>query len=229
MSAKNPPVIHPYFYSPVKRVFDVLVSLGLLIILSPSLIFISFLVLLTSGWPVIFRQNRIGLNQLTFKLYKFRTMKLGAEKSQQKLAEKNEAPFPMFKLHHDPRFVGIGRWLSNTGLDELPQLLNILKGDMSFVGPRPLPIKEASAVHQLYPDWQFRELVKPGIFSQWSLDADRHSSIEHWRQLDLMTVTNGGLSYELKIIEANTLKALIWTLKTSLTRIKLRLKQLNQK
>jgi lipopolysaccharide/colanic/teichoic acid biosynthesis glycosyltransferase len=221
MPIKSIVAIHPFYFSPAKRILDVGVSLGLLICLAPLLIVVGLTVLASAGRPILFKQQRWGYKNRLFWLYKFRTMKLDSHQQQAKLADKNEAPFPMFKLHQDPRFVGIGRWLSNTGLDELPQLINILRGEMSLIGPRPLPVAEAKILHRLYPSWRFRELVKPGIFSLWSLDAKRHSSLKHWQELDQKTLVTGGLSYELGLILANTLRATSWTTRTSIYRIKL--------
>lgn len=220
MSSKLKIIINSFYYSSLKRSLDVFMALFLIIILAPIGLVIWFGILITSGRPIIFKQKRSGFHNQPFWLYKFKTMHQSAEKLKKTLLTENEAPFPMFKHHDDPRFVGIGRWLSNTGLDELPQLLNILKGEMSFIGPRPLPVSEAKIIHHKYPNWRFRELVKPGIFSEWSLDAKRHSSIKHWQDLDQKTLENGGLKYELKIIQANTFKAIFWTAKTSLARFK---------
>jgi lipopolysaccharide/colanic/teichoic acid biosynthesis glycosyltransferase len=138
-------------------------------------------------------------------------MHLGAEKLQSRFLTQNEAPAPMFKLHSDPRFVGIGQWLSNTGLDELPQLINILRGEMSFIGPRPLPIAEAKALLQRQVSWRFRQAVKPGILSEWSLDNQRHRSLKHWQALDKLSVQNGGLGYELGLIVVSAISICGWT------------------
>lgn len=211
-------VIHPYHNSVTKRWFDVFVALFLLTFLSPLLILITSVVWLTAGLPLFYTQKRIGKNGLIFQVIKFRTMTIGAEKNQKKLQSQNEAPYPMFKLHNDPRFVGVGRWLSNTGLDELPQLWNILRGDMSFVGPRPLPVNESKKLLALKPAWRFRTLVKPGIFSEWSIDERRHHSLTHWQKLDTLTVVQGGLKFEIKLIVASAVNILSWTTKTSSVR-----------
>ncbi len=210
--------IHPYHSSRQKRWFDVVFSSLLLVTMTPLLLAIGLVILLTAGRPVLYSQKRTGLHGKVFALWKFRTMKVAAERLQKKLLALNEAPYPMFKLHNDPRFVGVGRWLSNTGIDELPQLWNILIGDMSFVGPRPLPINESKELLQLKPQWQFRLKIKPGIFSEWSIDERRHQSLAHWQKLDLLTVTSGGLGHELKIITATAANILLWTIKTSISR-----------
>jgi lipopolysaccharide/colanic/teichoic acid biosynthesis glycosyltransferase len=115
-----------------------------------------------------------------------------------KYVKLNEAPAPMFKIKKDPRFVGAGWPLSRTGLDELPQLWNIVRGEMSFVGPRPLPVSEARA---LPADWRaWREQVRPGIFSQWALSQEKHLSLTKWRQLEKTTLTQGSLKTDLQQI-----------------------------
>jgi lipopolysaccharide/colanic/teichoic acid biosynthesis glycosyltransferase len=210
--------MHPYHNSVAKRWFDIVLALGLLVGLCPLLIAIAGIVFITAGSPVFYSQKRTGKHNREFSVFKFRTMVMGAEKNQKKLQAQNEAPYPMFKLHNDPRFVGVGRWLSNTGLDELPQLWNILRGEMSFVGPRPLPVNESKKLLLLKPAWQFRTLVKPGIFSEWSIDQRRHQSLARWQKLDALTVSQGGLFFELKLIAANAVGILLWTAKTSLIR-----------
>lgn len=127
-------------------------------------------------------------------MFKFRTMHVGAEKQRGKFEKYNEAPSPMFKIENDPRFTGIGKWLSNYGLDELPQLLNILKDEMSIVGPRPLPLIEAN---KLDKNWDFRYLVRPGILSKWALSSRRHSSLKAWLQLEQTQLKNGSLDADL--------------------------------
>ena len=107
-------------------------------------------------------------------------MKNEADLHKKNLSKLNEAPFPMFKIAKDPRYVGIGRLLSRSGLDELPQLINILRGEMSFIGPRPLPLAEAA---ELSTAWNFRYRVRPGILSEWAVSEKRHTSLAHWRNL----------------------------------------------
>jgi len=209
-------VIHPYYFSKLKRIFDVVAATGLILSLSPLWLLISLLIWITAGWPIFFCQTRSGQNGRKFQLLKFRTMRIDAAQLQKKFANQNEAPWPMFKLHRDPRFVGMGRWFSNTGLDELPQLWNIWRGEMSLVGPRPLPIAESQALFQNHPDWNWRLAVRPGIFSEWSLDSKRHQSLAHWQELEKLTLTQGGLIYEKKLLLLNLGKILIWTLRTSL-------------
>ncbi|MFZ5438232.1 MAG: sugar transferase [Patescibacteria group bacterium] len=183
--------IHPYYFSSTKRVFDLLLALLLSIVLLPMLVIIALIILITTGQPIIFKQKRTGQNGKTFTIYKFRTMEKNAALTKHKYENLNQAPAPMFKIHDDPRFVGLGRFLSRTGFDELPQLLNIIEGNMSFVGPRPLPIKEAEALPK---KWKaFREQVKPGIFSEWSISWERHQSLAKWQKLEEQTMKNGSI------------------------------------
>lgn len=190
-------VIAPYFFSRRKRVFDIVTSSLLLILLSPLFVIISVLIVVTSGWPILFVQNRVGKDKKVFRMIKFRTMYIDAHKDQKKYWKQNESPFPAFKLTNDPRFVGIGKWLSRTGLDELPQLINIVKGEMSLVGPRPLPISEAK---KMTGSWNFRYRVKPGVVSLWALSGKRHKSLRDWKRLEVETVQKGTLFQNLKLL-----------------------------
>jgi lipopolysaccharide/colanic/teichoic acid biosynthesis glycosyltransferase len=197
--------IHPYYHSRTKRAFDIVLGFILLVVLSPVFAGISLLIMLTAGWPIFFHQKRIGINKKSFTIHKFRVMYKGADKHQWRHRQDNEAPEPMYKNWHDPRYVGLGRWLSKIGFDELPQLLNILKGEMSFVGPRPLPHKEAA---QLTPQWNFRYQVKPGVFSQWSLATTRHDTLSGWKHLEQKTVQYGSVWNDLAIITKTIIKVL---------------------
>jgi lipopolysaccharide/colanic/teichoic acid biosynthesis glycosyltransferase len=200
-------VIHPYYSSQEKAIFDRLLAVVTILLSLPILICISLVIFLTIGQPVIYVQNRMGRDGKKFKMYKFRTMRLGAHKEQAALQKLNQAPGPMFKIFDDPRFVGAGKWLSKSGLDELPQLFNVLLGDMSFVGPRPLPVDEAK---KLGSDWDFRYLVRPGVFSEWTIAENRHRSLVDWKKLDLLTLSRGGWFYDLKIINKTLLKSLFF-------------------
>lgn len=146
----------------------------------------------------------MGKSGKSFMMYKFRTMYVGAHKQQTKLKGLNQAPGPMFKIFDDPRFVGIGKFISRVGLDELPQIFNILKGEMSFVGPRPLPVAEAK---ELSSAWDFRKLVRPGIFSQWTLADNRHDSLTDWKELDRKTLSQGSVTQDLELISSTLLKS----------------------
>lgn len=124
-------------------------------------------------------------------------MEQGAEKKRNKLLHLNQAPWPMFKVYDDPRYTKIGKLLSSTGIDELPQFWNILKGEMSLVGPRPLPLAEAK---NLGKEWDFRYQVKPGIISEWAVNSQRYQSLAKWKELEKGTLKKGGLAYDLHLM-----------------------------
>ena len=157
--------------------------IALLFILSlPVQFFIIILVAISTGFPVIFQQKRVGLDGGTFKLYKIRTMTVGAEKIQKIYRRRNEADGPVFKIYGDPRYTSIGKFLAHTGLDELPQLYNVLHGDMALFGPRPLPINE----ERFLLSWQKqREMVLPGIISPAIIHGRYHSDFEAWVRSDI--------------------------------------------
>jgi len=138
----------------------------------------------------------MGKNGKTFILYKFRTMVVGAERQQQRYKHLNEANGPAFKIRHDPRYTPFGKFLSHTGLDELPQLVNILNGDMALFGPRPLPVDEANKLTR----WQQeRHCIKPGIISPWILDGYHKKQFDDWMKSDLAYVKNKSFVYDLKL------------------------------
>jgi len=165
----------------------------LLCIVSPMIIGIGLIVWLTSGFPVIFRQKRVGKNGKPFTMYKFRTMVVGAEKLKIKYSIYNEASGPAFKIRDDPRFTGVGKFLSHTGLDELPQLYNVLAGDMALFGPRPLPVAEEK---KLKPWQRKRENIFPGIISPWILDGYHKNSFDAWMKSDISYIQNKSFSYD---------------------------------
>jgi len=172
----------------VKKFMDIMISVILLILLSPLMLAIGLFILLTSGLPVIYRQARVGLRGRQFNLYKFRTMVLNADEIKDELKPKNEMDGPVFKMKDDPRIIKIGGFLRRTGLDELPQLVNVLKGEMSLIGPRP-PLKEET---KNYKRWQLRRLsVKPGLSCFWQIKPDRnYIKFEKWMELDLAYIDN---------------------------------------
>ncbi len=142
---------------------------------------VAVLIVLTSGFPIIFRQKRVGKNGTMFTIYKFRTMILSAEKKKSQYRRHNESDGPVFKIYNDPRFTPIGKFLSHTGLDELPQLFNVLRGDMTLIGPRPLPVFEAK---KLKPWMRVRESVLPGIISPAILTGSYHKDFNAWMRYD---------------------------------------------
>jgi len=152
---------------------------------------------LTSKGPIIFSQKRIGKNGKVFTIYKFRTMYVGAHKDKDKFLDLNEADGPVFKIRDDPRFVGIGKFLARTGLDELPQLWNVIRGEMSLVGPRPLPVDERARL----PLWQReRERTLPGITSSWVVNGHHNVSFKDWMRSDLDYIENQSLVDDLQIL-----------------------------
>jgi exopolysaccharide biosynthesis polyprenyl glycosylphosphotransferase len=181
----------------VKRVMDVAISLVLLLALSPFLFIVGLLIWATSGRPIIYRQVRCGLYGRKFVLYKFRSMNVGAEDVLWEIRHLNEMDGPVFKMRNDPRVTTIGRTLRKSSIDELPQLLNVLIGDMSLVGPRaPLPeeVKE-------YTRWQRRRLsVKPGITCLWQVSGRNEIDFHEWMKLDLHYIDNWSLMLDLKIL-----------------------------
>ncbi|MCK4750634.1 MAG: sugar transferase [Bacteroidales bacterium] len=179
----------------LKTMGDIYFSILAIILLIPFFLFISIAIRVGSKGPVFFRQERIGLRGRKFKLFKFRTMVIDAEEQLKKLKARNEADGPVFKIKDDPRITRVGRFLRKTGLDELPQLFNVVRGDMSLIGPRP-PLEEE--VKQ-YERWQLRRLsVKPGITCTWQIVPDRHDiSFEEWMELDLHYIDNWNLFKDL--------------------------------
>jgi exopolysaccharide biosynthesis polyprenyl glycosylphosphotransferase len=172
----------------IKQIMDIGVSLFMVICLSPVLLTIALLIKLQSDGPVIYKQLRVGLRGRQFNLYKFRTMVANAEKLREDLEDKNEVDGPVFKIKDDPRVTKIGKFLRKTGLDELPQLFNILKGEMSLIGPRP-PIPSETIQ---YKRWQLRRLsVKPGLSCFWQITPERNNiKFEKWMELDLAYIDN---------------------------------------
>ena len=173
-----------------------LIALILLIILSPFLLILYIFVKLTSKGPFIFKQKRWGKDKRPFYIYKIRTMVENAEYLQSKIQNLNEADGPAFKIAKDPRYTKFGRFLAHSGLDELPQLWNIVRGEMAFVGPRPLPVAEAKQVPKKY-DRRFS--VLPGISSLWVIKGTNHKDFNKWMKFDLEYVKNKSFWYDLRV------------------------------
>jgi exopolysaccharide biosynthesis polyprenyl glycosylphosphotransferase len=189
----------------VKKIMDIVISLLVLIILSPLLLIISLLIKVTSTGPIIYRQSRVGLRGRQFNLLKFRTMIPNADQLKKGLESKNEADGPVFKIKDDPRVTRLGGFLRKTGLDELPQLINVLRGEMSLIGPRP-PLKDET---RHYKRWQLRRLsVKPGLSCFWQIKPDRNSiKFENWMEMDLAYIDNWSLRLDF-IILLKTIKTI---------------------
>lgn len=180
-----------------KRAFDILVSAIALILISPVFIAAIIAVKLSSKGPVFFKQRRCGFNGRRFNVLKFRTMVINADEIKKDLAHLNESSGPVFKIKDDPRITGAGRFLRKYSLDELPQLINVLRGDMSLVGPRP-PLPEEVEKYKL---WQRRRLsVPPGITCDWQVSGRNNIGFEDWMKLDLEYIDNWSFSRDMKII-----------------------------
>jgi len=191
-------VPHNTYALGVKKIMDIFGSLLGIIILSPVMVLLGILIKTSSPGPIIFKQPRVGLRGRQFQLYKFRTMVVNADELKKELEDLNEADGPAFKIADDPRVTKIGKFLRKTGLDELPQLFNVLKGEMSLIGPRP-PLPEETTQ---YERWQLRRLsVKPGLSCFWQVKPDRNSiKFEKWMELDLAYIDNWSLRLDFVIL-----------------------------
>lgn len=181
----------------IKRVIDITGSLAGLILLSPLLIIVGILIKIESKGPIIFSQNRIGMNGEVFKMYKLRSMVANAEELKGKLMEENEMSGPMFKIKDDPRITKVGRFIRKTSIDELPQLLNVLKGEMSLVGPRPSLIEE---VLEFDPWMKKRLMVKPGLTCYWQVMGRNNIDFYRWMLLDIKYVETRSILVDIKLI-----------------------------
>lgn len=190
----------------IKRTFDVIVAATALVCLSPLFLVIALGIKTSSDGPVFFRQKRFGLNRHLFTMYKFRSMEVNAEAMQSKLEHMNQAGGPVFKISRDPRVTKFGEFLRRTSLDELPQLWNVLIGDMSLVGPRPLPVRDVSR----FPEaWLLRRFSVPqGITGLWQVNGRSNTSFERWIELDLHYIDRWSLLLDFVIL-AKTFSAVI--------------------
>ncbi|WP_430124148.1 sugar transferase [Paenibacillus chibensis] len=188
-----------------KRIQDVCFSLAGLILLSPLLLLIALLIKVEDPkGAVIFAQTRVGKNGKTFKMYKFRSMVSGAEAMLGKLMEQNEISGAMFKMKNDPRITRVGRFIRKTSLDELPQLMNVLKGNMSLVGPRP-PLPREVADYTSYD--MMRLLVVPGCTGLWQISGRNHVGFREMVELDLEYIANQSFKKDI-VIMCKTVKVL---------------------
>jgi exopolysaccharide biosynthesis polyprenyl glycosylphosphotransferase len=189
----------------VKRAVDLFGAAVGLVALSPLFGLCALAIKLESPGPVFFLQDRVGYNRRRFRVFKFRTMVPDAERLQASLEPFNEASGPVFKIEHDPRVTRVGRWLRRTSIDELPQLINVLKGEMSLVGPRPLPVRD---VDRIDVRWHRRRFsVKPGITCLWQVES-REPEFDEWIRLDMQYIDNWSLALDLKIL-AKTIPAVL--------------------
>jgi len=190
----------------VKRILDVILSSILLVLLAPLLAIVALLIKLSSKGPVFFRQERMALNKRKFLIFKFRTMVPYAEMMLAGLEEKNEVSGPVFKIRRDPRITPIGKVLRRTSIDELPQLFNVLIGDMSLVGPRPLPVRDYEGFSE---DWHRRRFsVRPGITCLWQVSGRSSLPFEQWMKLDMQYLDEWSLWLDIKIL-ARTVSAVL--------------------
>lgn len=184
-------------YDFFKRTLDILCSLAGLIVLSPLFLIVVVLIKMESEGDAIFSQIRVGKDGKKFKMYKFRSMVANAEELKDKLREKNEMTGPMFKMKEDPRITKIGRFIRRTSVDELPQLINILKGEMSLVGPRPSLPKEV----EKFEPWMMERLtVQPGLTCYWQVSGRSDIEFEDWMRLDVKYVKERSMSVDILLI-----------------------------
>lgn len=184
-------------YFIVKRVFDIMLSILALIILWPIFLATIIAIKLDSKGKIFFLQQRTGKNGKVFTIYKFRSMHEGEESKKADLSDLNEMDGPVFKISKDPRITKVGRFIRKYSIDELPQLLNILRGDMSIVGPRPLVISETANFNEYE---NIRHLIKPGLSCYWQIGGRNTLSFEEWMYLDLKYITEMCLKIDLIII-----------------------------
>jgi len=184
-------------YEVIKRLIDVVCSFLGVLVLSPLFIIIAIIIKTTSKGAVFFSQKRVGKNGKEFEMYKFRSMVVNAEELKEKLVAQNEMSGPMFKMKDDPRVTKVGKFIRKTSIDELPQLWNVLKGDMSLVGPRPSLPKEVAQ----FEDWMYRRLeVKPGLTCYWQVSGRNNIDFEDWMKLDVKYVDERSTWIDIKLI-----------------------------
>ncbi len=182
----------------LKRALDIVLSFAVLLVLAPVLLVVAALIKLTSDGPVFFMQDRLGLNKHRFRICKFRTMVADAEQKQHGLESLNEQQGPVFKIGADPRITPLGRILRKTSIDELPQLVNVLRGEMSLVGPRPLPVRDYEGFDQ---DWHRRRFsVPPGITCLWQISGRNSIGFDRWMELDMEYIDKWSLWLDFQIL-----------------------------
>lgn len=184
-------------YRAFKRLTDISLSVIALILLSPVFLITAIAIILEDGKPVVFAQERNGINGSVFKMYKFRSMVKNAPELHASLLEQNELDGPAFKMKDDPRITKVGRFIRKTSIDELPQLINIIKGDMSIVGPRPLPTYETDQC----TEYQKQRLkVKPGLTCYWQVMGRNNIEFDEWIELDLKYIKNASVWTDIELI-----------------------------
>lgn len=184
-------------YLILKRIIDIIGSIIGIVLVSPVLLVTAVLIKLESKGRIFFSQTRVGLHGKEFKIYKFRSMVDGAEALKKSIEHKNEMSGPMFKVRGDPRITKIGRFIRKTSIDELPQLINVLKGEMSLVGPRPSIPSEV----EKFEAWMLKRLeVKPGLTCYWQVSGRNNICFEDWMKLDIDYVNNRNMQLDIKLI-----------------------------
>lgn len=184
-------------YEKIKRFFDICLSTAALVVLSPLLLVIAILIYLEDKGPVIYSQTRIGKDGRAFKLYKFRSMCVDADERLRDLQKLNERDGPVFKIRDDPRVTKVGKFIRKTCIDELPQLVNIIKGEMSIVGPRPpLP----NEVEQYNSYQKQRLLVVPGLTCYWQIQKGEETTFDEWVELDLKYIKERSILLDFRLI-----------------------------
>jgi exopolysaccharide biosynthesis polyprenyl glycosylphosphotransferase len=181
-----------------KRLFDLVGSAVLLVLFSPVLLAITLLIKVTSPGPIFYVQKRLGKNKRLFNMYKFRSMVPDADHRQKELEHLNEVKGPAFKIKNDPRITPFGKFIRKNSIDELPQLYNVFKGDMSLVGPRPLPVRDYNNFQE---DWHRRRFsVKPGITCLWQVGGRSNLTFNQWMELDMLYIDRCSLWLDIKIL-----------------------------
>jgi exopolysaccharide biosynthesis polyprenyl glycosylphosphotransferase len=182
----------------LKRSIDVCIGSILLVAFAPIMIAASIAIRLTSPGPILFIQQRYGRHRKLFPMFKFRSMVVDAERRQASLEGYNEAQGPVFKLRSDPRVTPVGRFLRRTSIDELPQLFNVLRGEMSLVGPRPLPIRDVSRFEEF---WLLRRFsVRPGLTCLWQINGRSDTCFDSWVKQDLTYIDQWSLTLDFNIL-----------------------------
>lgn len=184
-------------YEKIKRFFDICLSTAALVVLSPLLLVIAILIYLEDKGPVIYSQTRIGKDGRAFKLYKFRSMCVDADERLRDLQKLNERDGPVFKIRDDPRVTKVGKFIRKTCIDELPQLVNIIKGDMSIVGPRP-PLPNEVKQYNSYQ--KQRLLVVPGLTCYWQIQKGEETTFDEWVELDLKYIKERSILLDFRLI-----------------------------
>ena len=188
--------LHKTIYEFFKRILDVICSVVALIVLSPAFL-VTALAVRSDGGPVFYTQTRVGKNNTHFKMYKFRSMCKNAENLQDDLMKYNEMDGPVFKIKGDPRITKVGKFIRKYSIDELPQLLNIVKGDMSIVGPRPPLVREV----EQYNSYQMqRLLVTPGLTCFWQAYVRSDLSFDDWMDMDMKYIKRRNIFLDIKLI-----------------------------